>query len=81
MLFEHRMSSEWYQIIIGVPEGYRNPRGELMGHMGLSGEREGLLGQAATPPPLVRIGLGKGGGAPLSFSLSFLSSHFPCWAL
>ena len=24
----------------GVPEGYRNPLRELMGHMGLSGERE-----------------------------------------
>ena len=24
-----------------VPEGYRNPPGEVMGHMGLSGEREG----------------------------------------
>ena len=23
----------------GVSEGYRNPPGELMGHMGLSGER------------------------------------------
>ena len=33
------------------------------------------------PPPLVRIGLGKGGGAPLSFSLSlsFLPPLFPCW--
>ena len=36
----------------GVPEGYRNPPGELMGHMGLSGEREGRLGQAARPLPL-----------------------------
>ena len=31
MLFGHRMSSERYRIIIGVPEGYRNPLGELMG--------------------------------------------------
>ena len=37
---------------IGVPEGYRNPSGELMGHMGLSGEREGRPGQAARPLPL-----------------------------
>ena len=35
----------------GVLEGYRNPPGELMGHMGLSGERGGQPGQA-TPPPL-----------------------------
>ena len=36
----------------GVPEGYRNPPGELMGHMGLSGDREGRPGQAAHPHPL-----------------------------
>ena len=54
----------------GVPEGTGTPPGEVMGHMGLSGEREGhpKVGRAP-PPPLVRIGLGEGGGAPLSFSL------------
>ena len=59
----------------GEPEGYRNPPpGEVMGHMGLSGEREGQPGWAACLLPLVRIGLGEGGGAPLPFSLSpFLS--------
>ena len=36
----------------GVPEGYRTPPGELMGHMGLSGESEGRPGQAARPLPL-----------------------------
>ena len=36
----------------GVPEGYRNPPGEIMGLMGLSGERERAgLGQAARPSP------------------------------
>ena len=35
-----------------IPEGYRNPPGELMGHMGLSGEREGQTGQATGPLPL-----------------------------
>ena len=41
-----------------------------MGHMGLSGKREGQpkVGRVP-PPPLVRIGLGEGGGAPLSLSL------------
>ena len=34
----------------GVPEGYRNPRGELMGHMGLSGER-GAARAGRAPPP------------------------------
>ena len=40
-----------------------------MGLMGPSGEREGQpkVGRAP-PPPLVRIGLGEGGGAPLFFS-------------
>ena len=48
----------------GVPEGYRNPPGVVMGLMGLSGEREAarVVGRAP-PPPLVRIGLGEGGGA------------------
>ena len=58
----------------GVPEGYRNPPGEVMGHMGLSREREGRLGQAARPSPSGPNWTREGGGAPLSFSLSsFLS--------
>ena len=36
----------------GVPEGYRNPPGEVMGHTVLSGERGGRPGQAARPLPL-----------------------------
>ena len=40
-----------------------------MGHMGLSGEREAAKGGPRASSPLVRIGLGEGGGAPLSFSL------------
>ena len=36
----------------GEPEGYRNPPpGEVMGHMGLSGEREGQPKVGRTPPP------------------------------
>ena len=54
----------------GVPEGYRNPPGEVMGHMGLSRERErGSQRWAVCLLPLVLIGLGEGGGAPLSLSL------------
>ena len=57
-----------------VSEGYQNPRGELMGHMGLSGEKEGRPGQAARPSPSGLNWTREGGGAPLSFSLSsFLS--------
>ena len=46
--------------------------------MGLSGERGGQPGQAARPLA-VRIGQGKGGGAPLfilPLALSFLPSLF-----
>ena len=50
----------------GVPEGYRNPPGEIMGLMGLSGEREVWTRAGYTPLPLVRIGLGEGGRRPLS---------------
>jgi len=71
---------EMFQVIsekTGVPEGYRNPPpspGEVMGHMGLNGERGQAREGRAPPSPLVRIGLGEGGGAPLSFSFSpFLS--------
>ena len=35
----------------GEPEGYRNPLGEVMGHMGLSGEREGQPEVGCAPPP------------------------------
>ena len=36
----------------GEPEGYRNPPGEVMGHMGLSGERGAAKGgpHASSPP-------------------------------
>ena len=50
------------------PEGYRNPPGEVMGHMGLSGERGAARGGLRASPP-VRIGLGEGGGARLSLSI------------
>ena len=36
----------------GEPEGYRtHPPGEVMGHMGLSGEREGQPKVGHAPPP------------------------------
>ena len=37
----------------GVPEAYRNPPGELMGHMVLSGEIGTARAGRAPPPPLV----------------------------
>ena len=48
----------------GEPEGYRNPPGEVMGHMGLSGERGAAKGAPCASSPLVRIGLGEGGRRP-----------------
>ena len=54
----------------GLPEP-PPPPGELMGHMGLGGKREGRPAWAGRPhPPLVRIGLGGGAAPPLSFPLS-----------
>ena len=56
------------------PEGYRNPPGELMGHMGLGGKREGRPGRAARPSPF-GPNWTRRGAAPPSFhplSLSFL---------
>ena len=35
----------------GEPKGYRNPPGEVMGHMGLSGERGGQPKVDRAPPP------------------------------
>ena len=50
----------------GVPEGYRNPPGEVMGHIGLSGERGGQqkVGRAPPPPGPNWTRRGGGGGAP-----------------
>ena len=33
-MFGHRKGSEWFRHFSGVPGGYRNPRGEVMGLMG-----------------------------------------------
>ena len=60
-------TSEVFRVIsekTGVPEGYRNPSGELMGHMGLSGEREGWPGWAARPSPSGPNWTRRGGAAP-----------------
>src|SRR3954464_847082 len=64
-------TSEWFRVKTGI---YRStgrlpePPGSIMGLMGLSGKRrKGLArGRAPLPPSLVLVGLGEGGGAPLS---------------
>ena len=75
-IFGHRKCSGEVSDKTGVSEGYRNPPGELMGLMGLSGERGATRAGRTPPAPWVGIGLGKGGSAPLSFSLSFLPPLF-----
>ena len=52
----------------GVPEGYRNPPGEIMGLMGLGGERERAgLGQAARPSPSGLNWTRRGAAPPFPF--------------
>ena len=52
----------------GVPEGYRNPPGEVMGLMGLSGERGAArVGRAPRPPG--PNWTRRGGGAPFLLPL------------
>ena len=77
-MFGHRNGFGEFQTYTGVPGGYRNPSGSVMGLLGLSGDEEGRLGQAARPLPSIRIGPGEGGGAPLpSLPLSLPSPPFP----
>ena len=64
-----RVKSGFYRSTEGLPE----PPGGLMGHSGPLWRR-GEEARAARPSPLVRIGQGEGGGAPLSF---FSSTSFP----
>ena len=72
-MFGHRNGFGEFRTHTGVPGGYRNPPGRLMGLLGPSGEEEGRP-RAATcrlPPP-VRIGQGGGRRPPfLSPSLCF----------
>ena len=71
-MFGLRKCSGQVRAYTGVPGGYRNPPGSIMGLMGLSGEEDGRPMQGRVPPPpLVRIGQGGGGAAP----------PFPCPSL
>ena len=78
ILGEYVRTPEVFRVIsekTGVPEGYRNPPEELMGHMGLGGKREGRPGWAARPlgPNWTR---GKGAAPPLALSYSLSLSLF-----
>ena len=48
----------------GEPEGYRNPPGEVMGHMGLSGERGAAIGGPRASSPVGPNWTRRGGAAP-----------------
>ena len=55
----------------GVPEGLPEPPGEVLGLSGPEGRERAAAQEVARPLPWgVRIGLGEGGAAPLSLSLS-----------
>ena len=80
-MFGHRNGFGEFWAYTGVPGGYRNPPGRLMGLLGPSGEEEGRPRVAAHPlPPQSELDK-EGGGAPLSFPpLSpSLSSPTPTW--
>ena len=55
ILYDYIWTPEVFQVVsekTGVPEGYRNPPGEIVGLMGLSGERErGSQKGPRTPSP------------------------------
>ena len=55
----------------GVPEGLPEPPGEVLGLSGPKGRERAAAQEVARPLPWgVQIGLGEGGAAPLSLSLS-----------
>ena len=70
-IFEHQKCSGEVSDLTAVPEGYRNPPVEDMGHMGHGREaNQPTRGWCAPHKGGGRIGLGKGGATPVSFSSS-----------
>ena len=71
-MFGHRNGFGEFRAYTGVPGGYRNPPGRLMGLLGPNGEEEGRP-KGSRAPPSPQSGLDKdGGAAPFPFpSLSF----------
>ena len=65
-MFGLRKGSGQVRTNTGVPGGYRNPPGSVMGLLGLSGEEEGRPGQAACPSPSSPNWTRRGGAPPLS---------------
>ena len=70
-IFGHRKGSGEVSDKTGVPEGLPEPPGEVLGLSGPEGRERAAAQEVARPLPRgVRIGLGEGGAAPLSLSLS-----------
>ena len=65
----------------GVPEGYRNPPGEVLGLSGPEGRERAAAQEVARPLPWgVRIGLGEGGPSfPLPLPLFPSPFSLPSW--
>ena len=77
VIYGHRNGSEEDWGFFGVPGGYWNSLGKLLGLIGHRGGEEAGHKRCGTPPlPQSELDKGRGCGPPLSFSLSLLS-HFP----
>ena len=74
-MYGHLNGSEEVRGFFGVPGGYRNAPGKLMGLMGHSGEREAGHKRWRAPPP-AQSELDKGRGCP-PFLLLLPSFPFP----
>ena len=62
-MFGHRKGSEWFRHFFGVPGGYRNPPGEVMGLMGHKKEAHQPT-KGWCPPLGSRPNWNRFGGAP-----------------
>ena len=68
-MFGHRKCFRRFQTYTGVPGDYRNPPGDVMGLLGLSGEEEGRPGQSRAPSPSCPNWTRRGVAPPLFPSL------------
>ena len=74
-MFGHRKGSGRFWTDTGVPGGYRDPPGSILGLMGLSGRRGGAARAAARPSPSSPNWTRRGAAAP--FFLLLLSPFLP----